>query len=74
MSAGLENRFERGFVALSYLLGRRGAELTAGLAQPSSSALLLQRALSAPTREERARVLAAELVRLTAALETWRRG
>lgn len=67
------SRFERGFVAVSYVLGRRGAELDEGLAHAGRSSHALAAALSAEGREQRARALAAELLRTTSALERWRR-
>jgi hypothetical protein len=72
-SADAVSRFERGFVAMSYVLGRRGAELADGLARAGAAGRGLSAALSASVREERARSLAAELLRVTAALESWRR-
>jgi hypothetical protein len=66
-------RFERGFIAMSYVLGRRGAELGEGLAHAGKSSRALAAALSAEGRDQRARALAAELLRITSALESWRR-
>jgi hypothetical protein len=60
--------FERAFVAMSYRLGRRGAELAAPLAAPSPDAGRLLAGLSHPERDARARLLAAELARVGAAL------
>ena len=65
-------RFERGFVAMTYVLGRRGAELSDGLAHAGTTSRSLAAALGASAREERARSLAAELLRITSALESWR--
>jgi hypothetical protein len=65
-------KFERSFVAMSYLLGRRGEELTKPLLHSGAAAESLQSALNAPLREERARILAAELSRIVAALEARR--
>ena len=66
--AGERAAFERAFVAVSYVLGRRGEELTSPLEQPSRTATELVRRLSAPERLSRAQVLAAELGRVVAAL------
>jgi hypothetical protein len=66
-------RFESGFVAMSYVLGRRGEGLGEGLAHAGRSSRALAAALSADAREQRARALAAELLRITSALESWRR-
>jgi len=52
--------FERAFVAITYLLGRRTA-LSDGLAHPSEAARRATELLSAPERTERARRLAAHL-------------
>ncbi len=72
-SADAVSRFERAFVAMSYVLGRRGAELSDGLARAGTTSGSVSAALSASLREERARALAAELLCITAALESWRR-
>jgi hypothetical protein len=64
--------FDRAFVAMSYLLERRGADLLSGLEAPSPAAVELARRLGHPEREARARVLAPELGRLAAALEVRR--
>ena len=67
------SRFERGFVAMSYVLGRRGSEIGDGLARAGATGRSVSAALGATVREERARALAAELLRITSALESWRR-
>lgn len=72
-SSDAVSRFERGFVATSYVLGRRGAELSEGLAHAGATSRSLAAALGASAREERARALAAELLRITTALESWKR-
>ena len=64
--------FDRAYVAVSYLLERRGSDLLAGLDVPSAAAVELARRLSHKEREARARVLAPELARLTAALDARR--
>ena len=60
-------RFERAFVAVSYLLGARGETLRASGLGPEPSALL--RALSSPDKEARARALAREITPIALALE-----
>jgi hypothetical protein len=52
--------FERSFVAVSYLLGRRAA-LTDGLEAPGAAATELAAALAKPSREARAKALAGAL-------------
>lgn len=64
--------FERAFVAMSYVVGRRGAELTEPLPAPLPAAEQLARRLSHPERAVRAQVLAAELGPLVLALDGWR--
>lgn len=61
--------FERGFVAASFLVGRRGDDLLSGLAAPTGSARALAAELAAPDRAARAQALAAELGRLVQGLE-----
>jgi hypothetical protein len=61
--------FERAFVAMSYLLGRRGAELDSALRAPSDETRRVISGLSHPDRAVRAQVLAAELARVAASLE-----
>lgn len=60
--------FERAFVAVSYLLGRR-EDLTAGLRTPGAAAHAAARLVDEPTQAERARRLAAELLPIAAALD-----
>jgi len=55
-------RFERAFVATSYLLGARGDALGSGGLGPAAVALV--RALSSPDQATRARALAGEMARL----------
>lgn len=64
--------FERAFIATSYLLDRRQADLTAPLANPSREADALSQALAHPERSARATVLARELARIVKSLdERW---
>ncbi|MEB2322364.1 MAG: hypothetical protein OZ921_07615 [Sorangiineae bacterium] len=63
---------ERAFVAVSYLLGRRGAELTEPFASPSLTARALAQALERGEREARVVALAPELARRVSALEARR--
>ena len=60
--------FERAFVAVSYLLGRRGSELGFGLLSPGNAADRAASQLSEPDRERRAQRLAAELLPVAQAL------
>jgi len=64
--------FESAFVATSYVLGRRGAELLASLVDPIEATRELAERLGAPEREARARALARPLGAITAALEALR--
>jgi hypothetical protein len=64
--------FEKAFVAIGHLLGRRDEELVQGLARPGAAARDVQGALAAKAREARAMVLARELARIAAALEARR--
>ena len=64
--------YERAFVALSYALGCRGAELGAALPAPSLAARELAEKLRHPQRSIRAAVLAAELGRVAYALDSRR--
>jgi len=64
--------FDRAFVAMSYLLERRGTELVEALDVPSPAAVELARRLSHEERKLRARVLAPEIARLIAALDARR--
>jgi hypothetical protein len=61
--------FQRAFAALSYLAGRRGAELLAPLPSAGEEAQALARRLAHPDRERRAEVLARELGRLALSLD-----
>ena len=61
--------FQRAFAAMSYMVGRREAELLAPLSAPREEAQAFARHLAHPERERRAEVLARELARLTASLE-----
>lgn len=64
--------FDRAFVALSYLLDRRGDELLAPLKGPKAAAVELAHRLAAPERSARAKTLATELSSVIAALESRR--
>jgi hypothetical protein len=64
--------FDRAFVALSYLLDRRGDELLQPLGTPQAAAADVARRLAVPERAARAQTLAAELSRVVAALESRR--
>ena len=61
--------FQRAFAAVSYLAGRRDAELLAPLPSPGEDAQALARRLGHPERERRAEVLARELGRLALSLD-----
>jgi len=66
----LENPdFQRAFVALSYMIGRRDTELLTPLRTPHDDARAFARRLGHPERERRAEVLARELSRLASAVE-----
>ena len=56
--------FQRAFVALSYVAGRRDAQLLDAFTAPHDEALLLVRHLTHPERDRRAEVLARELSRV----------
>ena len=58
--------FERAFVAVSYLLGRR-EDLVAGLREPGAAARSAAGLVAEPSQGERARRLAAELMPIAAA-------
>jgi hypothetical protein len=60
----LGEAFERGWIAMAYVLGRRGRQLAAELDVTGRAAANLTRALVHPSRPVRARILAAELARL----------
>jgi hypothetical protein len=64
--------FDRGFVALSYWLDRRGDDLLAPLSAPQAGAVDLSRRLAAAERTARAQILAVELNRVVIALESRR--
>lgn len=61
--------FQRAFVALSYMIGRRDAALLEPLGTPHDDARAFARRLGHPERERRAEVLARELSRLASAVE-----
>jgi hypothetical protein len=71
-SRGERALFESAFVATSYVLGRRGAELLAPLVDPTAATRELAERLAAAEREARARALARPLGAITAALEARR--
>ncbi len=62
--------FQRAFAAISYMVGRRDAELLEPLRAPHDEARAFARRLAHPERERRAEILACELARLGASLET----
>ncbi|MEI9952109.1 MAG: hypothetical protein WDO74_24770 [Pseudomonadota bacterium] len=64
-----ENRdFQCAFAAVSYLAGRREAELLDPFRRPHQDARALQSRLAHPDRERRAEALARELARVAGAL------
>jgi hypothetical protein len=65
-------KYERAFIAVSYLLGRRGPELGEPLSYPCPATRSLVAALGRPDRQVRAHVLAAELARVAHALQNRR--
>ena len=68
--AALESRdFQRAFAAVSYLAGRRDAELLQPFRAPHDDARAFVRRLAHPDRERRAEALAFELARISNALE-----
>jgi hypothetical protein len=68
--ANLESSdFQRAFVALSYMVGRRDSQLLEPLRTSHEDARALARRLGHPERERRAEVLARELSRLASAVE-----
>jgi hypothetical protein len=69
MSSVAHPVFQRAFVALAYVAGRRDTELLDGLAAPQDEVRLLVQRLAHPERERRAEVLARELSRVALALE-----
>jgi hypothetical protein len=64
--------FQRAFAALSYVAGRRDAELLEAFVAPHHEAHLVAQRLAHPERERRAEVLARELSRVASALEARR--
>ncbi|MCK6531906.1 MAG: hypothetical protein L6Q84_02950 [Polyangiaceae bacterium] len=64
--------FERAFVATSYLLDRRGEDLTRALGGGAAPARRLAAALGHPERSARAVVLAREVARIAQALDARR--
>jgi hypothetical protein len=69
MSSVERPTFQRAFVALSYVVGRRDGALLDALLVPHSETQLLVERLAHPERERRAEVLARELSRVAVALE-----
>ena len=67
-----EPTFQRAFVALSYVVGRREADLTASLGELHQETKALAQRLAHPERERRAEALARELSRVAFALEARR--
>jgi hypothetical protein len=61
--------FQRAFVALSYMVGRRDIELLEPLLASHEDARAFARRLGHPDRERRAEALARELSRLASTLE-----
>jgi hypothetical protein len=66
--------FERAFVAVSYLIDRRGDDLTRALGGGTEIARRLTLALAHPERASRAVVLAREVARIAGALDARRLG
>jgi hypothetical protein len=66
--------FERAFVAVTYLLGRRDGLLRGLGTEAGDSARELSRALGSSVHADRARTLAAALVPLATALDARRLG
>lgn len=69
MSSIVGPAFQKAFVALSYVAGRRDAELLAGFRAVSDEARSFAQRLAHPERERRAEVLARELSRVALSLE-----
>jgi hypothetical protein len=69
MAAFDSRDFQRAFVAVSYLTGRRGGELLQPFRVPHDDARTFVRRLAHPDRERRAEALALELARISSALE-----
>ena len=63
------SEFQRAFAAMSYVVGRRDAELLEPFRLPHQEARAFVRGLGHPERERRAEALARELARLATALE-----
>jgi hypothetical protein len=63
------SEFQRAFVAMTYLVGRRDLELLQAIAVPHEDARTLVRRLGHPERERRAEVLARELTPLVGVIE-----
>lgn len=69
---GAREAFERAFVAVSYLLDRRGPDLLQPLGDATPAARDAARALGHADRQVRATVLARELAAVSRALDAWR--
>ncbi len=61
--------FQRGFITMHYLLGRRGEELSYGLAALTPEGERLVEALNSSERSSRAQALAKELAALIKSME-----
>ena len=72
MAIVAEPAFQRAFMALSYVAGRRDAELTAPLGELHQETKTLAQRLGHAERERRAEALARELSRVAFALEARR--
>lgn len=68
----MDAAFQRAFVATSYFLNRRGAELLEPLRPLDAAARALAESLGHESRERRAQILANEIARIVAALEAAR--
>jgi hypothetical protein len=68
MSSILGPAFQKAFVALSYVAGRREAELLAAFRTVSDETRSFAQRLAHPERERRAEVLARELSRVALSL------
>jgi len=69
MAALASRDFQRAFAAMSYLFGRRDAQLLESFRVPHEEARAFVRRLGHPERERRAQALAVELSRISSALE-----
>jgi hypothetical protein len=69
MATAASPEFQRAFVAMSYMIGRRDGELLSPIRAAHDEARALVRRLGHPERERRAEVLARELGRLVGSLE-----